>query len=111
MHEIDGWSADGSPWPDMTSERYAELCSNAEHSVDLTTDNIKLFEMSLDYKRAAPTGKSSGRVLNRDIEQYGLCSGDRLDPSSTLPDVGDLIAAIGKRIRFLAGSAWCTRAT
>ena len=105
MHEIDGWSDDGSPWPDMTSERYEE------HSVALTTDNIKLFEMSLDYKRAAPTGKSSGRVLNRDIEQYGLCSGDRLDPSSTLPDVGDLIAAIGKRIRFLAGSAWCTRAT
>ena len=84
-----GNSIHGLRWRPNDDDDYEQACDTCETLVALTTEPEKTsILLRLRYDKS-DTG-SHGRVLTQSLPTLGLEAGDRLEPSPTLPDVGDL---------------------
>jgi len=75
-----------SPWPTFTSDDYEDACSVCEINVVIggrEAHNICIANLHYDKRKDG----SRGRALKNEIPALALEKGDRLEPSSSLPDV------------------------
>jgi hypothetical protein len=84
-----GNSIHGLRWRPNEDGDYEQACARCEIHVALTTESEKLpILQRLRYDKS--DAGSHGRVLSQSLPTLNLEVGDRLEPSCTLPDVGDL---------------------
>jgi hypothetical protein len=86
MHKDDDLSPLSSPWEDFTSDEYDRAASACEIHVVLDIEAHRALRSNLVYDSSKAGFR--GRVLSTDLPQYHLNAGDRLEPSSSIPDTG-----------------------
>ena len=91
------------PFHVNTQADYDAACSRCEIWVTVTSDNHAAILRRLRYDKKLQHG-SKGRYLTEPVPGLPLCTGDRLEPSPSLPDVGQLDhlndSALPKRVLF-----------
>ena len=76
-------------WRPNEDDDYNQACDTCEILVALTTEPEKTSILQrLRYDKSDDGNR--GRVLSQSLPTFGLDTGDRLEPSPTLPDVGNL---------------------
>ena len=87
LRYLSGFNVLGAPQPLNTPDDYEAACARCEVFVLVYREHhLALMGILFDDKR--PDG-SRGRALRSDFPPLGLVAGDRLEPCSTLRDVGD----------------------
>ena len=73
-----------------STQDYLDCCSAAEVEITVTDAGTRdLIKNALEYNESKLKG-GAGRQLKRALPSLGLLSGDRLEPTPTLPNVSDL---------------------
>ena len=103
LYTIAGWSVLDKVSPLMDQDAYEEACDRCEHGVQVTAANHKLIGDLLVWHKKKGI---KGRIVAQDIPAIGLLKGDRLEPSPTLPDIGnfEIIASYPTRVVFWRSS-------
>jgi hypothetical protein len=78
----------GLRWPTTTDDDYHQACDRCEVRVRLTPATKAMVLQHLRYDKR--DDGAHGRAIVQDIEALGLRANDRLEPSSSLPDVSKL---------------------
>jgi hypothetical protein len=89
LYLFDDMDASGLPWDATVAADYESACVRCERHVVITTQGQRerVLEALFYDKR---TLGSRGRSLDKDLPEFNLSAGDRLEPSPGCPDVGDL---------------------
>ena len=87
------------PWDRKTVQNYIEACLKCELDRELTPEQHSKIVGCLEYDQRTDSRSGRGRCLNKDIEALNLKNGDRLEPSSTVMDVGEF-----ERLKPAAGA-------
>ena len=89
--ETEGITLDGGPWSLNTDADFEEAIRRCEKTVVLSENMRNFIVPFLVYDKRPGALAGRGRVLNRDINDFGLRlrKGDRLEPCPSLPDVGE----------------------
>ena len=88
MYNTVGLSALGGPHEKRTAEHYDRACSACEVKVVLNTQSQAQVRSSLEFDKRR--GGRLGRTLMCDLPTLGLAKNDRVEPTETLADVGQL---------------------
>ena len=87
-------------WSENDDADYFKACDTCEIDVELTARAVTLIKNAgLRYMK---TGK--GRCLLSDIAELRLLKGDRLEPSISIPDIGDFESSLGSIATFWRSS-------
>jgi len=90
LFDVTGVGPTQLPWWENTDAEYDEACSRCEHLVVLSPAQHETVKGHLVFdKRTSGARAAHGRALKQDIAELGLLSGDRLEPTTWLRDVGD----------------------
>jgi hypothetical protein len=91
LSTIQGFNPMEFPFELFDQAKYEDACALCEILVTIITEAMKKQIVSLlVYDKRKKTGASHGRALVSDVPTLGLLSGDRLEPSQTLLDIGAL---------------------
>jgi hypothetical protein len=94
MKQTTGFNPMSFPFELFTPDSYNRACASAEFFADVTTeDHRKLLLGVLQYDKRKEPMMPHGRSLIADVPSFGLLLGDRLEPSKSLEDVGQLDTA------------------
>jgi hypothetical protein len=95
LNTIQGFSPMEFPFALFDQAQYNHACAACEIVAIITTEAMqKLIVSKLVYDKRKKTEASHGRALVSDVPALGLLSGDRLEPSPTLLDIGSLEQAV-----------------
>ena len=89
---LDNFSSINFPFPANTFVHYARMCDSSELKVVLDLELHRHIRAVLTYDKRKGNAAKFGRVLMQDVLVPGgvqLLTGDRLEPSFELMDVGD----------------------
>ena len=94
MHRLEGYSPLSMPFPAKTQAEYDAACRACELEV-LVPDRATLEALRARLEEDRRPGGSRGRALLADFPALGLLKGDRLEPSTVLPDVCEVDSWVG----------------
>jgi hypothetical protein len=83
-----GFNPISFPHPLTDHAMYVASVTAAEVSVQITAANQKPIALALQYDKRTGTNASFGRALVTNFSEFGLQLGDRLEPSTAVPNVG-----------------------
>ena len=90
-HTFPGFiTADEMPFQGRTHDSYAHACNLCEVELAVTSEPARRALCSVLAFRDPTTKTSGGLVVTRDLPGTPLVPGDRLDPSSDLPNIRDV---------------------
>ena len=85
MFSLRGFNPYEFPHELKTQQSYHDDCSRCEIVVRFSTrEEVESVRRYLEYD------KFRGRILTQNILVFGLCDGDRLEPSVVCPDIAEL---------------------
>lgn len=91
MHNIDEWTLAEAPFELVTPEAYETACVSCEVKVLVSKAQLRALIPRLVYDKRQ-TGLK-GRGLLEDYPALSLKAGDRLEPSLSVPDIGQVESA------------------
>jgi len=86
-YRLIGASPLGSPWNPRDLAWYFGACARCEIPVVLSDDDYRTVRATLHYDKRKQG--SLGRALALELPALGLRAGDRLEPSASVPDIGE----------------------
>lgn len=99
LHDLEGYSEVGMPHGARTHEEWDIACSVCEIDKDLLPSEVITVRSKLRYKGK----KGKARHLIEDVPALGLKKNDRVEPTSSSPDIASIDTApagAGFRVRF-----------
>jgi hypothetical protein len=95
LYKFRGCNPFDFPFQLFTHNLYLAACAACETVVYLTSEQCRgMLLASLAYDKRTSRNSSFGRALTNDIPELGLEKGDRLEPNSSLCDVGSLATVV-----------------
>lgn len=91
FYETLGTTLDALVWIENGDDDYFEACARCEHIVTLrNSDDLQKILRLLRYDKRKDGSRGRALVGPVDVAGVSLCAGDRLEPSLTLTDIGNV---------------------